>query len=114
MRNRAPWLTAKRWRIILAGVLIAVTPTALLAVHVAAEIQQHVTEQVMAANLQTAKLVASKIEERLANDTNFARAYATRFLVIEALQRGGDKRELVRHLKNLIENDANIERAFIT
>ena len=106
------WLTMKRWRIILAGVLIAVAPAALLAGFVSSEIQRLVTEQVMADNLQAAKLVASRIEERLANDTAFTRAYATRFLVIEALPRG-DKQELDKHLKSLIENDLNIERAFI-
>ncbi len=107
------WLTAKRWRIILAGVLLAVTPIVLFAVVVASEIQRHVAEQVMADNLQTTRFVANRIEERLAGDTAFARAYAARPKVIEGLQRG-DKQELDRHLQNLIENDSNIERAFIT
>lgn len=107
------WLTAKRWRIILAGILLAVTPIVLFVVIVAFEIQRHVTEQVMADNLQTTRFVANRIEERLASDTAFARAYAAMPRVIEGLQRG-DKQELDRHLQNLVENNSNIDRAFIT
>lgn len=107
------WLTAKRRRIILAGVLTAVLPPILLVLFIYSEIYDHVSEWVMTDNLQTARLVASRIEERLASDAAFARAYAARPYLIEGLQRG-DKRELDRHLKNLIENASNIERAFIT
>jgi signal transduction histidine kinase len=106
------WLTAKRRRIILAGVLAAVLPPLLLVLFIYSEIYNHVSEWVMADNLQTARLVASRIEERLASDAAFARAYAARPYLIEGLQRG-DMRELDRHLQNLIENDSNIERAFI-
>lgn len=107
------WLTAKRWRILLAGVLAAVLPPIILVLFVYSEIYVHVSEWVMDDNLQTARLTASRIEDRLGNDTAFARAYAARPYLIEGLQRG-DKRELDKHLKNLIENDSNIERAFIT
>jgi signal transduction histidine kinase len=107
------WLTAKRRRIILAGILIAVLPPIILILFIYSEIYDHVSEWVMADNLQTARLTASRIEDRLGNDTAFARAYAARPYLIKGLQRG-DKRELDKHLKNLIENDSNIERAFIT
>ena len=107
------WLAEKWWRMVVVGILVTVTPIVLLIVFVSSVVQRHVTAQVITDNLQTAKLVASRIEERLASDTGFARAYAARPYLVAGLQRG-DKKELDKHLKNLIENNPNIERAFIT
>ncbi|MFA7382178.1 MAG: ATP-binding protein [Desulfurivibrionaceae bacterium] len=107
------WFVARRWRIILAGIMLVVTPTVFLAVFVVQEIQSHISGMVMDNNLQIARFVAGRIKERLAGETAFSMAYAARPYLVEGLQRG-DKRELDKHLKNLIENAPNIERAFIT
>ncbi len=107
------WLTAKRWRIILTGVLVSVLPIVILATFVISEIYHHFTERVMADSLLAARVFADRITDRLDGDIAYGKAYAARPYLLEGLQRG-DKKELDRHLRNLIENSLTMERVFLT
>ncbi|TBV80317.1 MAG: hypothetical protein EYX74_05650 [Desulfobulbaceae bacterium] len=106
------WITAKRWRIMLVGILLSVTPLVILAAFVFFELRSHIPRLLMDAHLQSAKLLAGKITNHLNHDTSLARAYAARPLLVEGV-RHGDRRTMEQHLRNLIENAAHIGRAYI-
>ncbi len=55
------WITAKRWRIMLVGILLSVTPLVILAAFVFFELRSHIPRLLMDAHLQSAKLLAGKI-----------------------------------------------------
>lgn len=70
-------------------------------------------ERIRKENQTIAQLGAHIIQEKLKGDIAYGKAYAARPYLLEGLKRG-DMKELDRHLKNLIENSHEMERAFIT
>ena len=107
------WILQKRWRIILAGILIVAVPLLGLAALVDFQVTAALEERIIDENQTIAQLGAHAIAEKLKGDIAYGRAYAARPYLLEGLQRG-DKKELDKHLKNLIENSSMMDRAFIT
>jgi len=106
------WLLRKKWRVVLAGILITAIPVVGLAVFVYFEVTDEVRHRVMEEEQVYANIGAHRIEERLNADIAFGRAYAAGPYLVAGLQRG-DKREIDKHLRNLVGNSNTIERAFI-
>ena len=107
------WILRKRWRIILSGILIVAVPLLGLALFINFEVTTVLEERIINENRTLAQLGAKIIEDKLKGDIAYGRAYAARPYLLEGMQRG-DKKEMDKHLKNLMENSSMIERAFIT
>lgn len=107
------WILKKRWRVILSGLLIVAIPLLSLALFVHFEVTAALEERIIKENKGLAAIAAHSLEERLKNDIELGRAYATRPYLLAGLKRG-DKKEMDKHLKILIDNSHSIERVFIT
>ncbi len=107
------WLLEKRWRVIFAGLLIVAIPLISLAAFVHFELTSALEQRIIKENHRLVAASARTLEERLKSDIELCRSYATRPLLLKALGKG-DKREMDRHLKILIDNSHTIDRAFIT
>jgi len=106
------WLTGKKWRVIVTGVLITILPLASLAFFVRWTVLHAMNELVIRQGETIAKISAGDIEGKIRSDIQSATMFATRFLLKKAI-RDGDLREMTRHLKVFIENSPSIERVFI-
>ncbi|MFZ6007028.1 MAG: ATP-binding protein [Nitrospirota bacterium] len=107
------WILKKRRRVILSGLLIVVIPLLSLALFVHFKVTATLEERIIRENKGLATIAAHSIEERLKSDIELGRAYATRPYLLAGVKRG-DKKEMDRHLKILIDNSHTIERVFIT
>ncbi len=107
------WILEKRWRVIIAGILISTVPVISLSLFIYFEVTGILENLLIKESEMSAIIGANHIEERLSNDISFGRAYAARRNLIAALKKG-DKREISRHLKNIIDTSNSIERVFIT
>lgn len=107
------WLLKKKWRIFLVGMLGMSLPLLGLAVYAYLSLARGLEEMVTKVCEQTARVFSHEIELRLDSDIIFGKAYATRPMLIAALQQG-DKREMDLHLQDLIRNTESLERVFIT
>lgn len=107
------WILKKRWRTILAGILIAATPLLGLSAFVNFQLTAALKERLIKETRWFSAIAADHIEKRLRSDIAYGRAYATRPRLMEAFEKG-DRREMVVHLRDIIENTDTLERVFIT
>ncbi len=106
------WLTGKKWRVILTGVLITILPLASLAFFVRWTVLRTMNELVIRHGETIAKISAGDIEGKIRGDIQSATMFATRLVLKNAI-RHRDPREMTRHLKIFIGNSPSIERVFI-
>ena len=106
------WLTGKKWRVILTGVLITILPLASLAFFVRWTVLRAMNELVIRQGETIARISAGDIEEKIRSDIQTGTMFTTRFVLKKAIQ-DRDLREMTRHLKIFIENSPSIERVFI-
>ncbi len=106
------WLTGKKWRVILTGVLITILPLASLAFFVRWTVLRAMNELVIRHGETIAKVSAGDIEGKIRGDIQTGTMFTTRFVLKKAI-RDRDLREMTRHLKIFIENSPSIERVFI-
>ncbi|MBI5099335.1 MAG: PAS domain S-box protein [Nitrospirae bacterium] len=106
------WLLEKRWRIILAGIFIVTIPLLALSAYIYFEVTSVIEERLLEENRRLVQYTAHTLEEKLRSEIAFGKSYAARPYFLEGILRG-DKKEMHRHLVNLIENSNTIERVFI-
>lgn len=107
------WLLEKRWRVILAGILIVAIPLLGLALYVYLEVIDIIKGNARTNVLMYSSHAVHKIKAQLASHIAYGKAYATRPYLIDGLKRG-NKKELDTHLEELVENSHSIQRVFIT
>lgn len=107
------WILHKRRRIILSGILIVTIPLLVLSAYIYLEVTSVLEERLLKENQRLAQYTAHTIEEKLRSEIAFGTSYATRPYFLEGIVKG-DKKEMHRHLKSLIENSNTVERVFIT
>lgn len=106
------WLLRKKWRIVMAGMLIATIPLANLALIIHYSMEGELKQQAIVRRQIFADTAAHLLEQRLEADLEFGRSYAARMNLLNAIE-NGDLIEADRHLRNMIETSHTIERAFI-
>ena len=107
------WLLKKRWRIILAGILIVAIPLIGLAVLLDLHVTSALEERIIKETEWFSATAASHIDERLRGDINFGKIFVTRPLLLSGLK-NGDRNAMSRHLRILVDNYSSLDRAFIT
>ncbi len=107
------WILKERWRIIPIGVLITAVPLLGLSAFVNLQLTAALKDRLIKETRWFSTVAAHHVQERLRSDINYGRAYATRPYLLEGLRKG-DKKELDRHLKDIVDNSYTLERAFIT
>ncbi|MEW6602460.1 MAG: ATP-binding protein, partial [Nitrospirota bacterium] len=106
------WLLRKRWRIILAGILMVAVPLLSLAAFVKFSVTSALEGRIIKETEWFSKIAANQIEERLRSDIRVGRAFVTRPLILAAVKKL-DRTEMTSHLKMLIGDFQSLERAFI-
>jgi len=107
------WLLEKRWRIVLAGFLTVALPLVGITIFVYLQVISQFKELGLEENQAFFNLAAYHLEERINNDISAGTIFASRPQIIEALEKG-DGVTARAHLRDLIQNLPNMERAAIT
>jgi signal transduction histidine kinase/CheY-like chemotaxis protein len=107
------WFFERKWRVVVAGLLTVAIPVAGLALYIYFNLRSEFTEIVTEENRAFVRLAAHRAEAGLDSDIAVAVRFAARPSVVGAVGRG-DKKEMTRSLKFLIEHSADYDRAFIT
>ena len=107
------WILKKRWRIILAGILIVAIPLIGLAVLLDLHVTSALEERIIKETEWFSATAANHIDERLRSGIDLGNVFVTRPLLLTALKRG-DRNEMSRHLKILVDTHNPLDRAFIT
>jgi signal transduction histidine kinase/CheY-like chemotaxis protein len=107
------WLFEKRWRIILAGVLIATFPLLGLSLFVYVSVTADMEKQAIERRVSFAEAAVHLLQERLEADIRIGSAYADRPRLTSAVK-AGDIRKMELHLRNLVKNSRDMETAFVT
>lgn len=106
------WLLQKKWRVMLAGMLLGAVPVLSLAFFVYLTLARNLEELLIDACRDHAANSVQAITDRLNRDLALGLAYASRPLVRTALQEG-DRQKMRPHLQQLVGKDKSLERAFI-
>jgi signal transduction histidine kinase len=107
------WLLEKKWRAILAGILMVAIPLVILALFVNFTGTAALEERVVNENKNYSMTAAHTLEMNVKSLVYAGKAFATRPLLLRDLKRRAYKETQI-HLKNLIDNIPGIQRAFIT
>ncbi len=109
------WLLEKKWRAILAGILVTAMPLISLALFVNFTGNAALEERVINENRNYSLLAAHTLEMNVKSLIYAGKAFATRPLLLRDLKRRAYAyKDTQIHLKNLIDNIPSIQRAFIT
>ncbi|HTP65978.1 MAG TPA: ATP-binding protein [Geobacteraceae bacterium] len=106
------WLMEKRWRIILAGIFIAIAPLLGLAFYVYSNVTVDIEKRAIERRATFAETAAHLLAERLEADISIGISYAGRPHLISALTAHNAK-EMELHLQDLVRTSRNIDRAFL-
>ncbi|MCL5022343.1 MAG: ATP-binding protein [Nitrospirae bacterium] len=107
------WILKKRWRIILAGILIVAAPLLWLAALVDLQMTSTLKDRIIMEAGWFSTIASNHIEDRLRGDINLGKVFVTRPYLLAGLRRG-DKNEMSKNLKNLVDDYPLLDRAFIT
>ena len=107
------WLLQKRWRVILAGILIVAVPLLGLAALVDLQFTAALEDRLIKETGWFSAIAASHIEERLRGDINLGKIFVTRPLLLSGLKKR-DRNAMSQHLRILFDNHPSLDRAFIT
>lgn len=111
--NMKEWLVEKKWRAILAGILVVAIPLISLALFVNFTATAALEERVINENRNYSLLAAHTLEMNVKNLIYAGKAFATRHLLLQDLRKLAYKETQIQ-LKNLVDNIPGIQRAFIT
>jgi signal transduction histidine kinase len=106
------WLLNKRWRVIVAGVLIATLPLLGLALIVQPRITSALEDRLLKESQWFASTAARLLEQDVKNKIETARIFGSGPSLLRALERG-DRAALTRRMKRLIGIIPSLDRAFI-
>ena len=107
------WLLEKKWRAILAGILVVAVPLISLALFVNFTGNAALEERVINENRNYSLLAAHTLGMNVKSLIYAGKAFATRPSLLQDIKKR-DYKETQIHLKNLIDNIPSIQRAFIT
>jgi signal transduction histidine kinase/CheY-like chemotaxis protein len=107
------WLLQRRWRVILAGMLLVAVPVLSLAFFVYLTMARDLEKLLIAASRDYAGDCVQAITDRLDRDLARGQAYASRPLM-QALLREGHLDKVRFHLQQLVTGTDSLERAFIS
>jgi len=107
------WLLEKKWRAILAGILVVAIPLIGLALFVNFTGTAALEEMVVNENRNYSMIATHTLAMNVKSLIYAGKAFATRPLLLRDLKRRAYKETQI-HLKNLINNIPSIQRAFIT
>ncbi len=107
------WLLKKKWRAILAGILVVAIPLISLALFVNFSATAALEERVINENRNYSLLAAHTLEMNVKNIVYAGKAFATRHLLLQDLKKHAYKETQIQ-LKGLLDNIPGIQRAFIT
>ncbi len=107
------WLLKEKRRMVAAGVLVAALPLLGLAVFVHLSVSGALEEWVIKETGWFSAIAARIVEDELEAEIRHGEAYAARPYLQEGTRRR-DRREMHRHLKELVERSPMLDRVFIT
>lgn len=106
------WLLEKKWRAVIAGMVVSLVPPVILLLYIyffpLRWIEKNTYENVS----KHADIIESRIRYNIKGEEKYLKAFAIRRYLISAVK-NKDIKELSRHLKDLVENNDNIETAGI-
>lgn len=106
------WILERRWRTLLAGVLIVAVPFCGLALYIYFGISTELEQQSIARKKTFADIAAHHIEENIEHEITLGESFTDRPLLIEAIRRN-DRQGMLGHLKAIVDISKKLERVFI-
>ncbi len=106
------WILQRRWRIIVSGIFITALPLLGLALIMHFQITAALEERIIKETQWFAKTSSRHLEVSLGHEISLGRLFVTRPSLLTAINRG-DKNEMARHLRTLVDSTHTLERATI-
>ena len=106
------WILQRRWRIIVSGIFITAIPLLSLAFIINFQITAALEERIIKETQWFAKISSHHLEDTLGREISLGKSFATRPQLLTAINRG-DKKEMTRHLRTLVDSSGSLERVFI-
>ncbi len=107
------WLSDKKWRVIISGLIITAVPIIGLTLFVRLQTAGYIKNDVIKEDQQSAIIVSERIKDALGDEIRLGNLLASRPRLRSAIK-GTDREELIRHLKDFIDNSIAVDRAYIT
>ena len=107
------WILRRKWAVALAGMASAAIPLAFMAIFINLMVTRVITSRIEDESANLAILAARHVEDKLDADLAKVGLFATRPLLIDAVEQQ-DSRTVLQHLKMLLNNSNSIERVFVT
>ncbi|MBI5075915.1 MAG: response regulator [Nitrospirae bacterium] len=107
------WLLQKRWRIILAGIMIVAIPllglSALIRIQTTVALEERLDKETQWLSTTAGRHLETSLKGKIA----IGRLFITRPLLLDAIK-SNDRAEMTKHLKILINTAPELDRVFIT
>ncbi len=106
------WIISERWRLCLAGLIITLIPIVCLFLYVYIVVGREIKVNAINERKDYVLFVSTILDERMERELVYGTAFALRPYLIDAIKRD-DKKEMSRHLKQLVDNSGTIGMAVI-
>jgi len=113
IKSSMPWFLASGWRLFGTLFLALALPMGMLAFSVARQVRHSLKEQAVNQNTVAAHLVRQAVREHFEGLISYVESFAWRPDLI-ALIENKNTENIRAHLKNLVTQNANFDRAFVT